>query len=92
MGIDADKYFVMNGLASLGNCYLRVRNFHMTKVATVYTLNYQIEVLKDNKYVTEEPITVPSVETPITENIWKIAYDNLKEYLTSKSITFTDRL
>jgi hypothetical protein len=90
MGIDADEYFVMNGLASLGNCYLRVRNFHMTKVATMYTLNYQIEILKDNKYVTHEIITIPNVTTPITGNIWDIAYDNLKEYLTSKGITFTD--
>ena len=92
MGIDADEYFVMNGLASLGNCYLRVRNFHMTKVSSVYTLNYRAEVFINDKYVTEENMTIPSVETPITENIWKIAYDNLKEYLTSKGITFTDRL
>lgn len=39
MGIDADKYFVMNCLASLYKCYLRIRNFHITKVGSVYTLN-----------------------------------------------------
>jgi hypothetical protein len=92
MGITADKYLVMNDLASLGTCYIRIRNFHITKVSSVYTLNYRAEILVNNKYVTEETMIVPSVETPITENIWKIAYDNLKEYLTSKGITFTDRL
>lgn len=92
MGIDADKYFVMNGLGSLGSCYIRIRNLHITKVATVYTLNYRAEVYINDKHVTEETITVPSVTTPITGNIWDIAYNHLKEYLTSKGITFIDVL
>jgi hypothetical protein len=92
MGIDADKYLVMNDLASFGKCYLRVRNFKSSKVAGRFVFHYEVEVLVNNVYITKENFVIPSVETPITENIWKIAYDNLKEYLTSKGITFTDVL
>ena len=90
MGISAEKYLIMNGLASIGKCYLRVRNFNSTKAANMYVFHYEVEVLVNNKCITKEAFETPNVTTPITQNMWQIAYDHLKEYLTSKGITFTD--
>ena len=90
MGISAEKYLIMDGLASIGKCYLRVRNFNSTKVANLHVFRYEVEVLVNNKCITKEFIETPTVTTPITQNTWQIAYDHLKEYLTSKGITFTD--
>lgn len=92
MGINADKYLVMNDLASFGECYLRVRNFVSTKEVDIHKFKYDVEVLVNGLVITTNSFVMPNVKTTITENNWKVAYDHLKQYLTSKNITFTDSM
>ena len=92
MGIEADKYLVMNDLASFGKCYLRVRNFVSTKEVDIHKFKYDVEVLVNGSVITTQTFTMPNVKTTITENNWKVAYEHLKQYLKSKNITYTDSM
>jgi len=92
MGIDADKYFVMNGLATLGNCYIRVKDFNNTKTNGNHTFRYSVEILVNGNLTTTDVKFLPMAAAPITENNWKLAYDHLKEELTKQGITFTDNI
>lgn len=90
MGVEADKYFVMHGKATIGKCYIRVRDINNTKENDSHTFRYNIEVLADGVLVTKDIKFLERSDVPITENSWKISYDHLKEELTKQGITFTD--
>ena len=91
MGIDADKYFVMNGLATLGNCYIRVKDFNNTKIDGNHTFRDSVEILVNGKLTTAD-MKFLQMTAPITGNNWQLAYDHLKEELTKQGITFTDNI
>ena len=92
MGIEADKYFVMRGKATIGKCYIRVRDINTTKNNDIHTFQYRIDVLADSELVTTEFKFLERSNVPIIENGWKVSYDHLKEELTKQGITFTDVL
>ena len=92
MGIEADKYFVLRGKATLGKCYIRVRDIATTKENGSHTFRYCIDVLVDDVLVTRDAKFLERSDVPITENSWKVSYDHLKEELTKQGITFTDVL
>ena len=92
MGIEADKYFVMRGKATIGKCYIRVRDISTTKENNVHTFRYRVDVLADSVLVTTEFKFLERSDVPITGDSWKMSYDHLKEELTKQGITFTDIL
>ena len=92
MGIEADKYFVMRGKATLGKCYIRVRDINTTKENDFHTFRYNIDVLVDGVLITRDVKFLERSDVPIIENGWKVSYDHLKEELTKQGITFIDVL
>lgn len=92
MGIDADKYFTLGGLATIGKCYLRVKDFNNTKENGIHIFKYSIDILVNGSLITKDIKFIQPSDVPITENNWKLAYDHLKAELTKQGITFTDVL
>lgn len=92
MGIEANNYFVLRGKATIGKCYIRVRDINTTKENGAHTFRYYIDVLVDDVLVTRDAKFLERSDVPVIENSWKVSYDHLKEELTKQGITFTDVL
>lgn len=91
MGINANKYTILGGAATIDKCYLRVRDFKNNKsITNTFTFQYSIEVLVNDVLVFTDYKVLTNPKT--TESDWKMSYDHLKADLTKQGITFTDKI
>lgn len=98
MGLTLNSYTVMDSLVSINNAYLNIRDIRTTKdiiningEKIIYNFEFIYNISKDNKYLNRDKI-VKTSETPYSENLWELAYKNIKEELTNKKIEFSDVL
>lgn len=98
MGLTLNSYTVMDSLVSINNAYLNIRDIRTTKdiiningEKIIYNFEFIYNISKDNKYLDRDKI-VKTSETPYSENLWELAYKNIKEELTNKKIEFSDVL
>jgi hypothetical protein len=97
MGLTIVSYPVYNGLTSISDAYLNIRNIRTTKEVITetdnvsYTLEFEYNIQKNgtNIYLS---IIRETKNTPYTGNPWDTAYTLIKADLTSKSLSFTDTL
>jgi hypothetical protein len=91
MGIDASYYNILGDIAKIESPYLRIRDMMFTKIGTSYEYRYKLEILINNNVVHTEHNFFSMAEI-IDKNCWNVAYTNIKEELTKKQITFTDKI
>lgn len=98
MGLTLNSYTVMDSLVSINNAYLNIRDIRTTKdiiningEKIIYNFEFIYNISKDTKNLYRDKI-VKTSETPYSENLWELAYKNIKEELTNKKIEFSDVL
>tara|TARA_B110000902_G_scaffold58934_1_gene69107 strand:+ start:1113 stop:1400 length:288 start_codon:yes stop_codon:yes gene_type:complete len=93
MGVDVKNYPVLGGNATMLNAYINITDINIFKNETGHGVTYKINIYKtqDSTIILLSDIRVIHFgETPVTENGWKLSYDNFKQELTSASISFID--
>ena len=98
MGLTITSFPIMNGVATVNDVYVNIRDIKTTKKnvsindnVIEYELEFIYYVKKDVQDLTVDLIKKTSTE-PYTGNPWELAYTALKEDLTSKNLEFTDQL
>lgn len=96
MGLTIVSYPVYNGLTTISDAYLNIRNIRTTKELidtnnVSYTLEFEYNIQKNGTNIYISIIRETKI-TPYTDNPWDTAYTLIKADLTSKSLSFTDTL
>jgi hypothetical protein len=95
MGLTVTSFPIINGIATVDNVYINIRDIRTTKQTVNNTTPYELEffyiVKKEENNISTQIITKNSAEAFIG-NLWDLAYEYLKEELTSKNLHFTDTL
>ena len=96
MGLTVTSLPIMNGIVTVDNVYVNIRDIRTTKQninnnANPYELEFFYFVVKDNNNIEGKLIKKTSTE-PYVGNLWDLAYIALKEKLTEKNLEFSDVL
>ena len=96
MGITIESYPVYDGAATLKNVYVNVRDFETTKERlnnqsneNIYKFKFIVNYFFDNKSINMNLISKQS-DTPYTQNLWDLAYTEIKAILDSENLTYSD--
>ena len=103
MGVTITNYNIFDGAVTLQNVYINIRDIMTTKdieigfdnesnqdiQKTLYKLQFNINYIFNGKTINTNFISIQS-ETPYTENIWELAYIELKSHLDSENLTYSD--
>lgn len=96
MGLTITSFPIMNGIATVDNVYVNIRDIKTTKQnigssVGPYELEFVYHAKKENTNVEVKLIRKTSTEA-FTGNLWDLAYNYLKEELTNKSLEFVDSM
>lgn len=100
MGLTIASYPVYDGLTSITDAYLNIRNLRTTKETIVnqdnstsvqYNLDFDYVIQKSGTIILHSMMRT-TASTPYTASIWESAYNLVKADLTTRSLTFTDNL
>lgn len=96
MGLTITSFPLMNGVATVDNVYVNIRDIKTTKQnidnnVAPYELEFVYYAKKANNNLEAKLIRRTSTEA-FTENLWDLAYNYLKEELTNKSLEFVDSM
>lgn len=96
MGLTVTSLPIMNGVVTVDNVYVNIRDIKTTKQnidsnAEPYELEFVYYVKKENNNIEAKLIRKTSTEAFIG-NLWVLAYNYLKEELTNKSLEFVDSI
>lgn len=96
MGLTITSFPIINGVATVDNVYVNIRDIKTTKQnidnnAEPYELEFIYYAKKENNNLEAKLIRKTSTEAFIG-NLWDLAYQHLKEELTNKSLEFVDSI
>jgi|TARA_B110000858_G_scaffold120765_1_gene137843 hypothetical protein len=91
MGLTINNFPVIDGLTSIDNVYVNIRNIRYTKLDDGYFLEFLCNYSKDSKHIITLILNTHFIEF-YNENIWEKAYLCLKSDLDNKNFTYQDVL
>jgi len=96
MGLTIVSYPVYDGLASLENVYVNIRDLETTKYTDnnseyMYKFQFFINYSINDKQVNTNFISKES-KTPYTGNLWDLAYTEVKAKLDAENLTHSDNI
>jgi len=89
MGLTVNSLPVMDGLATINDVYVNIRDIRYTKEEGEYVLEFMIHYQRDTKHIKTEFKNIKLADF-YDGNIWSRAYEVLKSDLSDKSLTHQD--
>ena len=96
MGLTVTSLPIMNGIVTVDNVYVNIRDIKTTKQnidsnVDPYELEFIYFVKKENNNIEARQLKKTSAEA-FVGNLWDLAYQHLKSELTNKSLEFVDNM
>tara|TARA_X000000368_G_C22465313_1_gene465323 strand:+ start:88 stop:363 length:276 start_codon:yes stop_codon:yes gene_type:complete len=91
MGLTITSMSVLNGLTTINDIYVNIRDLKYNKEDSEYSLEFLCIYSKENKHIKTEMLSEKFTEF-YTGNIWEKAYINLKSNLDNMGLTYQDVL
>ena len=89
MGLTITSFPVIEGLTTIDNVYVNIRDVKYHKDGNEYILNFLCYYQRDDIIITHESLNEIFTEF-YDGNIWSKAYEILKKHLTEKSLLYQD--
>jgi len=99
MGLTIVSYPIHDGLATLPNVYVNIRNLETTKDIKDYNTNNTPEYIYKFQFVVNFQINEKQIdtnlitkesETPFIINLWDLAYTEIKKKLDAQNLSYSD--